>query len=93
MVLLIAGHRNSLFFGIRQDPRDREGPPGPEGPQGPPGPPPILWTARQSTPVNLTDTGGPVQVLTLNVPAGTYAISGKVSVANLDSASAPLPVC
>jgi len=24
-------------------------------------------------------------VLTLNVPAGTYAISGKVSVANLDS--------
>jgi len=61
------------------------GPPGPEGPQGPPGPPPILWTARQSTPVILTDTGGPVLVLELNVPAGTYAISGKVSVTNLDS--------
>jgi hypothetical protein len=30
----------------------------------------------------LTNTG--VQVLLLNIPAGTYAISAKVSVANLD---------
>ncbi len=56
---------------------------GPPGPQGPPGPPPTLWITRQnpeSPPVDLTGAG--VQVLALNVPAGTYAISAKVSVAN-----------
>ena len=66
-----------------------QGPPGPEGPQGPPGPPGTgnVWITHQGNPVTLTDTGA--QVLSLTVPAGTYAISAKASVANLDSAVQP----
>ena len=68
-------------------PQGPAGPQGPEGPQGPPGPPPNLWIARQIDPVSLTDTGS--QVLSLIVPAGTYAISAKVSLANADSLIQP----
>jgi hypothetical protein len=63
------------------------GPPGPPGPEGPPGPAGAgnIWITRQSNPVALGNEME-VQVLSLTVPAGTYAISAKVSVANSVSA-------
>ena len=64
-------------------PQGPPGPPGPQGPQGPPGPPPTLWIAHQEIDVSL---GGVTdKVLSLLVPAGSYAISAKVSVINLDN--------
>jgi len=58
---------------------------GPQGPEGPPGPPGIgnIQIARQEGSAPLGgDTG--TEVLSLIVPAGAYAISAKVSVANSD---------
>ena len=62
------------------------GPQGPQGPQGPPGPPPTLWIAHQG--IDAVPLAGviPDVVLSLLVPAGSYAISAKVSVTNLDPA-------
>ncbi len=59
------------------------GPPGPKGPQGPPGPAGAgnIWITRQGDPIALGDEIEK-QVLSLTVPAGAYAISAKVSVAN-----------
>ena len=70
-----------------QGPPGPQGPAGPPGPQGPPGPAGTgnMWITHQgTTPVVLSSTG--VQVLSLTVPAGTYAISAKVSVTNADAA-------
>lgn len=66
-------------------PQGPQGPPGPEGPPGPVGTGNI-WITRQSDSVTLGFGELPTQVLSLTVPAGVYAISAKVSVAN----SAPI---
>ncbi len=69
-----------------QGPPGSQGPPGPQGPEGPPGPPGTgnMFIVRQgTTPVVLNNTE--VQVLSLTVPAGSYAISAKVSVTNADT--------
>jgi len=60
------------------------GPTGPTGPTGPAGTG-NMWIVRQgATAVVLNNAE--VQVLSLTVPAGTYAISAKVSVSNADAA-------
>lgn len=59
-----------------------QGPQGPVGPQGPPGPPPTLRITHQASGVTLKVPG---EVLSLPVPAGSYAISAKVTVINLDN--------
>ena len=66
-----------------------QGPPGPERPENSPGSPGTagagnIWIRHQGNAVTLTDSVA--QVMSLIVPAGTYAISAKASVANFDSA-------
>ena len=66
-----------------------QGPSGSERPENPPGPPETpgsgnVWIRHQGNAVALTDSVA--QVMSLMVPAGTYAISSKASVANFDSA-------
>jgi hypothetical protein len=74
----------SIFWN-QVGPQGPPGPPGPTGPTGPQGPPATLWIEHQpivgdGSVVPLTVTG---EVLSLIVPAGSYAISAKVSVTNL----------
>jgi len=73
------------IFWNKVGPQGPPGPQGPEGPQGPPGPPPTLWIAHQG--IDAVPLAGviPDVVLSLLVPAGSYAISAKVSVINLDN--------
>jgi len=66
-----------------------QGPSGPEELKDPPGPTGTagtgnIWIRHQGNAVALTDSAA--QVMSLIVPAGTYAISAKASVANFDSA-------
>ncbi len=70
-----------------QGPTGPEGPPGPTGPTGPQGPAGIsnMSIARQGT-ASVPLNNAEVEVLSLTVPAGTYAISAKVSVSNADAA-------
>jgi hypothetical protein len=58
------------------------GPTGPTGPEGPPGTG-NMWIVHQGADAVELNSNG-VQVLSLMVPAGSYAISAKVSVANLE---------
>ena len=67
-----------------------QGPSGSEGPEDPPGPPGTagtgnVWIRHQGNAVALTDSVA--QVMSLIVPAGSYAVSAKASLANLDSAA------
>jgi len=66
---------------------NQEGPEGPPGPPGLPGPPGTtnLLFVRQDPASPVTLANAETQVLSLTVPAGTYAISAKVSVANADT--------
>jgi hypothetical protein len=78
--------RSELTSWNQTGPRE---PPEHEGPEGPPGPQETsgtgnVWITHQGNAVALTDSV--TQVMSLMVPAGTYAISAKVSVTNLDSA-------
>ncbi len=54
-------------------------------PQGPPGTGNMRIVHQSITPVVLSSTGA--HVLSLMVPAGTYAINAKVAVANVDAAA------
>jgi hypothetical protein len=64
------------------------GPTGPTGSEGPPGTGNV-WIVRQGAiPVDLNEITVPI--LSLTVPAGTYAISAKVSVSNAADTAQPV---
>jgi hypothetical protein len=64
------------------------GPTGPTGPEGPPGTGNMWITHQGSIPVDLNEIAVPI--LSLTVPAGTYAISAKVSVSNAAGSAQPV---